>query len=108
MSRNLNLDEVKRILAAAKKESQRDALVFMLMAGYGLSVGEIVGTPPRRWDKNNRKWLASDPSLRGILIEDLDKDGILVHRKQGRPAEKIPLNPVLVRELREFSASRTK
>src|SRR2546430_15965015 len=87
MSRNLNLDEVRRILAVARKHSLRDALVFNLMAGYGLSVGEVVGTPNRRWDKQNKKWLPREPVVKGLQVQDLSKDGILVHRKMGRPTE---------------------
>ena len=108
MSRNLNLDEVKRILAAAKKESQRDALVFRLMAGYGLSVGEIVGTPKRRWDEQNKKWLPKEPVVKGLQIQDLSTGGILVRRKMGRTTETIALEPEFLRELSAFVGKRTK
>ncbi len=108
MPRDLTLDEVKRTLAVAEKDNPRNALVFKLMAGYGLSVGEIVGTPARRWDKATRKWFAMEPSLSGLQIEDLDKEGILVRRKMGRPMEKIRLKAELVRELGERIGKRTK
>ncbi len=83
MSRNLSLDEVRKILAVAERYSLRDALVFKLIAGYGLSVGEIVGTPNRRWDKQNRKWLPREPVVKGLQIQDLSKEGLLVRRKMG-------------------------
>jgi len=108
LPRDLTLDEVKRVIAEAKNVSLRDELVFKLMAGYGLSVGEIVGTPARRWDEATRKWFAMEPSLSGLQIEDLDKEGILVRRKMGRPTEKIPLKGELVRELGKFIGNRTK
>jgi hypothetical protein len=108
LSDDLTLDEVKRILSEAEKVSLRDALVFKLMAGYGLSVGEIVGTPARRWDEATRKWFAMEPSLSGLQIEDLDKEGILVRRKMGRPTEKIRLKAELVRELTKLIRNRTK
>ena len=41
LSRNLTLDEVKKILAVAKKEAHQVYLIFKLMAGYGLRLGEV-------------------------------------------------------------------
>jgi len=108
LPRNLTLDEVKRILGEAQKVSLRDALVFRIMAGYGLSVGEIVGTPARQWDRQNKKWFPREPSLEGLQIQDLTEDGILVRRKMGRPTQTVPLNLELLRELREFIGKRTK
>jgi hypothetical protein len=108
MSRNLSLDEVKRMLAVAEKDSLRDALVFKLMAGYGLSVGEIVGTPKRRWDEQGKKWLPKEPVVKGLLIQDLSTSGILVRRKMGRPTETIALKPEFLQELNAFVGKRTK
>ncbi len=108
MSRNLNLDEVRRILAVANKHSLRDALVFKLMAGYGLSVGEIIGTPNRRWDKQNKRWLPREPVVKGLQVQDLSKDGIFVRRKMGRPTETIAVKPEFFQELSELVGKRTK
>jgi hypothetical protein len=108
MSRNLNLDEVRRILVVAEKYSLRDTLVFKLMAGYGLSVGEIIGTPNRRWDKQNKKWLPREPVVKGLQIQDLSKDGILVRRKMGRPTETIAIMPEFFHDLSSFVGKRTR
>src|SRR5712691_1670573 len=108
MSRNLSLDEVRRILAIAEKYSLRDALVFKLIAGYGLSVGEVIGTPKRRWDKQNRKWLPREPVVKGLQIEDITKDEILVRRKMGRPTETISLKPEIYQQLGTFVGKRAK
>src|SRR6267143_331317 len=108
LSPDLTLDQVKRILSVAERDNPRDALVFKLMAGYGLSVGEIVGTEPRHWDKENRKWVIGEPSLQGLQIQDLDEQGIVVRRKMGRPTEKILLKPDLIHELREHVGKRTR
>jgi len=108
MSRNLSLDEVRRILAVVEKRSLRDALVFKLIAGYGLSVGEVIGTPNRRWDKQNRKWLPREPVVKGLQIQDLTKDGILVRRKMGRPTETISLKPEIFQQFNDLIGKRTK
>jgi hypothetical protein len=78
------------------------------MAGYGLSVGEIVGTPNRQRDEQNKKWLPREPLVKGLQIQDLTKDGILVRRKMGRPTETIALKSDFVQELSAFIGKRTK
>jgi len=108
LPRNLSLDEVKKILAEAEKDSLRNALVFKLMAGYGLSVGEIVGTPNRQWDKQNKKWFPREPVVKGLQVQDISKDGILVRRKMGRPTETIPLKPQFRQGLSDLVGKRTK
>jgi len=94
---------VNRILQGAEEKSKRDALVFKLMAWYGFTLGEVVGTPSRRME--NKKWVPMEPTHSGLKIQDLGEDGILVRRKDGIP-EKRPLKPELVRELREWIRER--
>ncbi len=109
---SLTLDDVQRIISAAatsaEKESFRDTLLLKLMAGYGLSIGEIVGTAPRRWEKQTEQWIAAEPNLKGLQIQDLSKDGVLVRRKMGGPTELIPLKPEHIAELRKLIGRRTQ
>jgi len=79
----------------------------MFMAGYGLSVGEIVGTPNRRWDGQNKKWLPQEPLVKGLQVQDLRPDGLVVRRKMGRPTETITLRPELSQKLHAFVGRRT-
>ncbi len=83
-------------------------VLLKLMAGYGLSVGEIVGTAARRWNKETKSWIAAEPNLRGLQIQDLSKDGILVRRKMGGPTELIPLKQDHIGEIRKLIGKRKK
>ena len=105
---SLTLDSVQKIITEAEKVSLRDMIVLKLMAGYGLSVGEIVGTEPRRWDKQAEKWVAAEPNLKGLQIQDLSEDGVLVRRKTGGPTELIPLKREQILEIRKLIGKRTK
>ncbi len=104
----LTLDDVQKIIAEAEKVSFRDVVLLKLMAGYGLSVGEIVGTASRRWDKQTEKWVAAEPNLKGLQIQDLSEDGVLVRRKMGGPTELIPLKQEHIREVRKLIGKRRK
>ncbi|OLB44943.1 hypothetical protein AUH73_06820 [archaeon 13_1_40CM_4_53_4] len=107
MSRNLVLDEVKKILAVAQKEGHQVYLIFKLMAGYGLRLGEVVGTDPRRWDYATRKSVRRESSLKGLQVEELNGDEIVVHQSGGR-SQKRALLPELTNELREHIGKRTR
>ncbi len=107
MSRNLTLDEVRKVLAVAKKEGHQVYLVFKLIAGYGFRLGEVVGTEPRRRDYANRKWVRGEPSLKGLRVEELSGDEVVVHQRGGR-SQKRGLLPELTSELREHIGKRTR
>jgi hypothetical protein len=105
---SLNLDDVQKTIAEAEKVSFRDMVLLKLMAGYGLSVGEIVGTASRRWEKETEKWVAAEPNLKGLQIQDLSEDGVLVRRKMRGPTELIPLKHEHIREVRKLIGKRRK
>jgi len=105
---SLTLDDVQRIITEAEKESFRDMVLLKLMAGYGLSVGEIVGTAARRWNKQTEKWVAAEPNLKGLQNQDLSQDGVLVRRKMGGPTELIPLKQDHIGEVRKLIGRRKK
>src|SRR6266566_2826128 len=105
LSRILSMDEVKRILRVADEKSQRDALALKLMALYGFTLGEVVGSPSRRMV--DKKWVPMEPTFVGLKIEDLNDNGVLVRRKDAVP-EKRSLQAELVRELREHIGRRDK
>ena len=93
MSRNLTLDEVKKILAVAKKEGHQVYLIFKLMAGYGFRLGEVVGADSRRWDYATRKSVRRESSLKGLQIEELNGDEIVVHQSGGRSQKRALRKP---------------
>ena len=105
LSRILSMDEVMRILRIADEKSQRDALALKLMALYGFTLGEVVGSPSRRMV--DKKWVPMEPTFVGLKIEDLNDDGVLVRRKDGEP-EKRSLQAELVRELRKHIGKRDR
>src|SRR5256885_4994002 len=86
LSRILSMDEVMRILRIADEKSQRDALALKLMALYGFTLGEVVGSPSRRMV--DKKWVPMEPTFVGLKIEDLSDDGVLVRRKDGEPEKR--------------------
>ena len=83
-------------------------VLLELMAAYGLSVGEIVGTAARRWDQQTKKWIPAEPNLTGLQVQDLSKDGVLVRRKMGGPTELIPLKPEHIAGIRKLIGKRKK
>jgi len=105
LSRILSMDEVKRVLRVADEKNQRDALALKIMALYGFTIGEVVGSPSR--ERVDKKWVPMEPTTKGLQIEDLGDDGVTVRRKDGT-AEKRPLKPELVRELRDCVSDRNR
>jgi hypothetical protein len=103
--RILSIDEVKRILRVAGEKNRRNALVLKLIAFHGFKLYDVVGSPSRRME--NKKWIPMEPNRPGMQIEDLSDDGILLRRK-GEEGERRPLNPELVRELRECMGERVR
>ncbi len=114
MKREINLspEQVKAILSEAKAVSLRDHLLLKTMTLGDFRVGEVVGSAPRRWIKETRKWEPCEPNLKGLQIQDLHEDGVWVEgkgwRKKKNPAapKLIPLPLELIRELKDFIGTR--
>src|SRR5438309_549421 len=112
MKREIDLSEeqVRDIIALAKKENTRDYLIFRLMPFF--RVGEVMGSEPRKWDKTLKKWFPVEPTLPGLLVQDLQDDGIWVQgkgwKRKENPAPPVfmPFSPELVKELRLFIGNR--
>src|SRR2546427_7245268 len=112
MKREIDLTEeqVREIIALAKKENTRDYLIFRLMPFF--RVGEVMGSEPRKWDKSLKKWFPVEPTLPGLLIQDLHDDGIWVQGKGWKRKENpsppifMAFSPELVKELRDFIGNR--
>ena len=135
-------EHVKAFLSTVEKFSERDYLIFRLLAEQGFSIGEVVGGDPRRresycptclkaakivkkrgiidhvecetcqkrWENKEdvpARWTHKDPSVSGLLIEDLKDDGIWVHGKGGTNKLQ-PLDPSTVARLRAFIGTRKK
>jgi len=138
MKREINLspEQVKAILMQAKEASLRDHLLLKTMTVGDFRVGEVVGSAGRVWVPycsgcewhwfKERKcercglarmrtegfWVACEPNLPGLLVEDLRDDGVLVQGK-GWLKEKtnvapkiVPLPEDHVKELRGFIGTR--
>jgi len=75
-------------------------------------VGEVVGSAPRRWIKETKKWEPAEPNLKGLQIQDLHDDGVWVEGKGWKkaknpaPPKLVPLPLELVKELRDFTGTR--
>jgi len=76
------MDQVKSLLWKAEEHSPRDYLILKLMAMFGLSVGEVVGSDPRGWNKETKTWFAKEPDIPGLMIENLRESGIQVYGKK--------------------------
>ena len=107
MKREINLspEQVKAILGEAKKNSLRDYLIFKTMTVGDFRVGEVVGSAPRRWIKETKKWEHCEPNLPGLQIQDLHDDGVWVKGK-GSTQKYQPLPKDLVVELRGYVGTR--
>jgi len=106
-SPNLTMDQVKALLWTVGEHSPRDYLILKLMTMFGLSVGEVVGSDPRGWNKETKTWFAKEPDIPGLMIEDLKEDGIQVHGKKG--LEKfVPMPDEILVEIHKFIESRDK
>ena len=114
MKREINLspEQVKAILANAKEASLRDFLLLKTLTIGDFRVGEVVGSAPRRWIKETKKWIPAEPNLRGLQIQDLHDDGVWVEgkgwKKQKNPAppKLVPLPLELVKDLRSYVGTR--
>ncbi len=73
----LTTEQVDRMLAIAKLESQRDYLMLLLMR-YGLRVGEVVGTGS---NLGRNRGIPGWTGLLGMRKEDLRQNGIWVKGK---------------------------
>src|SRR5438309_292384 len=110
---NLSPEQVKAILAEAKKNNQRDYLLLRTMTVGDFRVGEVVGSAARRWIKSDRTWTPAEPNHRGLQIQDLHDDGIWVEgkgwkkEKNPAPPKLVPLPVELVKELREYIGPET-
>ena len=107
MKREINLspEQVKAILGQAKVASLRDHLLLKTMTVGDFRVGEVVGSAPRRWIKETKKWERCEPNLPGLQIQDLHDDGVWVKDK-GSTQKYQPLPKILVDELRAFTGKR--
>lgn len=104
----LKPEEVRAILAEAKKQNQRDYLILKTMTIGDFRIGEVIGSEPREWDRTTRKWAPAEPNVKGFQIPDLRDDGIWV-RGKGQDTEKlIPLPSELIAELQEFIGERVE
>jgi len=109
---NLSPEQVKAILGQAKVASLRDHLLLKTMTVGDFRVGEVVGSAPRRWIKETKKWERCEPNLPGLQIQDLRDDGIWVQgkgwkkEKNPAPPAMVPLSKSLILELRDFVGKR--
>src|SRR6266705_4263504 len=133
---NLSPEQVKAILGQAKVASLRDHLLLKTMTVGDFRVGEVVGSAARLWipycpkcewhyftknkcercgaakDKKAGFWIASEPNLPGLQIEDLHDDGVWVQGKgwkkkvKAAPPKLIGLPLSLINELRVFTGTR--
>ena len=138
MKREINLspEQVKSILASAKETSLRDYLLLKTLTIGDFRVGEVVGSAGRVWvpfcgscewhwfkedkcekcgakrDKRNGFWVSCEPTLPGLLIEDIREDGVIVKGKgwkkeQTNIAPKlVPLSKELLQQLLQFVGTR--
>src|SRR6266568_2778058 len=106
-SPSLTMDQVKALLWAAEEHSPRDYLILKLMALFGLSVGEVVGSDPRGWDKQSKTWFAKEPDIPGLMIEDLRENGIQVHGKKNMK-KLVPMPDEILAEIHKFIEGRDK
>jgi len=114
MKREINLspEQVKAILIQAKEASLRDYLLLKTLTIGDFRVGEVVGSAPRRWIKETKKWEPAEPNLKGLQIQDLHDDGVWVEGKGWKkaknpaPPKLVPLPLELVKELRDFTGTR--
>jgi len=101
------MDQVKVLLWEAEQHSKRDYLILKLMAMFGLSVGEVVGSEPRGWNKESKTWYTKEPDIPGLMIEDLKVNGIQVHGK--KDMEKFVQMPdEMLTALHDFIEDRVK
>src|SRR5437879_10827650 len=107
MKREINLspEQARAILGQANVASLRDHLLLKTMTVGDFRVGEVVGSAPRRWIKETKKWEHCEPNLPGLQIQDLHDDGIWVKGK-GSTQKYQPLPKVLIEELRTFTGKR--
>ena len=133
---NLNPEQVKGTLIQAKQTSQRDYLILKTTTIGDFRIGEVIGSAARLWvpycpncewhffSKNRCEkcqtlhpkkagfWVASEPNLPGLLIEDLRDDGVWTRmkgwkkKKNPTPPKKKSLTPELIAELRQFIGIR--
>ena len=114
MKREINVspEQVKAILIQAKEASLRDYLLLKTLTIGDFRVGEVVGSAPRRWIKETKKWEPAEPNLKGLQIQDLHDDGVWVEGKGWKkaknpaPPKLVPLPLELVKELRDFTGTR--
>ena len=137
----LNPEQVKAILIQAKQMSLRDYLIFKTMTVGDFRIGEVVGSAARFWvpycqsckanwfksrkegpcekcgvirTHNSGEWIKAEPTVPGLLIEDIRENGIWVQGKGWKRA-KSPTPPVLqplpgdlLEELKAFVGDRKK
>ena len=105
-------DWIEKIIAVAKSRNPRDYLLMRLFATKGFRRGEIVGSEARHWNIETRKWERSEPTLPGLLVQDLRDNGIFVKGKGWKktvnpnPPEFVTLSPELVKALRDYIGNR--
>jgi len=101
------MDQVKALLWTAEQRSKRDYLILKLMAMFGLSVGEVVGSEPRGWNKESKTWYAKEPDVPGLMIEDLKENGSQVHGKKDLQ-KFVPMPDEILAEIHDFIEDRVK
>jgi integrase len=92
------------MLEIAKQLSERDFLIFRLMAASGFRQYEVIGSENRSWGPDKR-WHPVEPNCKGMQIQDLRKNGVTI-RLKGKPSVFKPIKPEVVQAIKEYVAMR--
>src|SRR5437879_652063 len=72
------MDQVKALLWTVGEHSPRDYVILKLMTMFGLSVGEVVGSDPRGWNKETKTWFAKEPDIPGLTFAPINEQGVIL------------------------------
>jgi hypothetical protein len=104
--RPMSVEQVIKMLEIAQQKSPRDFLIYRLMAANGFRPMDVIGSPPRRRAKPDKKWAYTDPTSEGLQIEDLRKDGVRI-RFTEKPSVFKRIKPEVVIDIKNFIGNRT-